>query len=146
MTWRNVDQGTWRDAQLAIFAIAVLWGLDYWFTPAQSSSLLSRLETAMPLRLWGSLLIGAGIAGLIAEFILGDDPLYPVARRGRWGWVSNTSHSLLFGVSFALASSSLIDVLTRDGDGGTFGWRTAAVWLGFAWLNSKFVRRIEPRK
>lgn len=146
MTWRQVDPRAWRRTQLAIFAIAVAWGTDYLFTPPASSSLLTTIERGMPLWAWGSLLMGAGLAGYIAETALGDDPLFPTARRRRWGWVTDGAHTLLFGVYFALASSSLFDVITRDNDGGTYGWRTPALWFGFAWLNAQFVRRVKAAR
>ncbi|MCV7226042.1 hypothetical protein [Mycolicibacterium komossense] len=146
MTWRQIDPRSWRRAQLVTFLIAVVWGADYWFTPSGSSALLTTLEGAMPLPVWGSLLIGAGAAGFVAEIALGDEPLFPTAQRARWGWVTNAAHTILFGVYFALASSSLVDVITKDGDGGTYGWRTPALWFGFAWLNAQFVRRVKGNR
>jgi hypothetical protein len=143
VTWREVDPRTWRRAQFITFAIAAAWGLDYLFTPSGASSLLTTIERGMPLWAWGWLLLLCGLAGLVAEWALGDDtrPLLPNERRARWGWVSSTAHTILFGAFFALACSSLLDIATRD-EPGFYGWRTPALWFGFAWLNKQFVRRI----
>lgn len=146
MTWRRVDPFFARRVQLAMFLTAIWFGLDYFFTPEGSSDLLTVVERgAVPLWVWGAVITAAGVAGFIVEWrILGDDhPLVMTDKRCRWGWVTNIAHIALFATFLALAGSVLVEVLHRGMmDGYWFGWRTPAMWLLFAYVNSQYIRRL----
>lgn len=146
MTWRRVDPYFARRIQLAAFLIAIGFGLDYLFTPAGSSTALTLVERGwVPLWAWGVVIIAAGVAGFFVEWrILGNDhPLVHTAKRWQWGWVSNVSHIVLFAAFLVLAGSSLFDVIHRGWTGGGwYGWRTPAMWGGFAYVNLQYIRRL----
>lgn len=147
MTWRRVDPFFARRIQLALFAVAIGFGADYLFTPTGSSAALTTIErTWLPLWAWGAIIMAAGIAGFIVEWrVLGKStPLIPTPDRWRWGWISNTAHSVLFAVFIVLAGSSMFDLIHRalsEGK-GWYGWRTTLMWGLFAFANLQYVRRL----
>lgn len=146
MTWRRVATYFARRVQLGLFIIAIGFGLDYWFTPVGTSGALTSIEgTFIPLWAWGVTIVLCGVAGLLVEcLILGaDHALVATDERWRWGWVSNIAHAVLFGLFVALTYSSLADVVGRGIDTGHwYGWRTALMWGGYAYLNLLFVQRL----
>ena len=94
---------------------------------------------------WGAVIAVAGVAGFLVEWrILGNDhPLVFTDRRWRWGWVSNIAHIVLFAAFLTLAGSITLEIVNRGlmGD-GWYGWRTPAMWLLFAYVNSQYIRRL----
>lgn len=155
MTWRRLDPQFARRIQLAAFIVGFIFGLDYLFTPVGSSTALSFLERSFfPLWSWGVVIISASLAGFFVEWrILGNThPMLPTEKRRRWGWVSNMAHILLFAVFVVLTLSTLIDVIGRGfadpipgeeiGAGHFYGWRTAVMWGGYAYINWEFIRRL----
>lgn len=150
MTWRRVDPYFARRIQLAIFAIAIGFGLDYLYTPTQKSIALTTIEQSwLPLWAWGATITAAGVAGLLVEWrVLGAlHPFVLSDKRWKWGWVSNISHIVLFAMFTTLAGSALYDIAMRGLDGGGwFGWRTSLLWGGFAFGNFQYIRRLgDPR-
>jgi hypothetical protein len=141
-----VDPYFARRIQLAVFVIAVLFGLDYMFTPSGSSTAMTIIErTAFPLWLWGAVIIGAGLTGFFVEWrILGNQhPLLRTEQRWRWGWAVNIAHIVLFAVFAVLTFSSFTDIVLRGvNDGDWYGWRTAVMWGGFCYANWQFIRRL----
>lgn len=145
MTWRRVAPFFARRIQLAIFIIAIGFGLDYLFTPDGSSVALTTIEqTAFPLWVWGATIMVCGIAGFVVEWrILGNDhSILMTEKRWHWGWVSNTAHIVLFALFVVLAASTIFDVIDRGADTGQwYGWRTTIMWGGFAYANWLFIQR-----
>lgn len=140
-----------RRIQLAIFIIAIGFGLDYLVTPAGSSAALTTIErTWVPLWSWGLTILTCGVSGLFVELhVLNDDhPLLLTEKRWKWGWISNIAHTILFALFVALAGSSLYDTATRlvaehGADAGKlYGWRTALMWGGYAYANWLFIPRM----
>lgn len=146
MTWRRVDPYFARRVQLVAFGVGVFFGLDYLFTPTGSSTALTYIEkAAVPLWLWGVVIIIASVTGFLVEWrILGyDHPLMPSARRKRWGWVTNVAHIVLFAILVVLALSALADITRRAVETGElYGWRTGLLWGGYAYINWEYIRRL----
>lgn len=146
MTWRRVDPYFARRIQLAAFIIGFFFGLDYLFTPCGSSTALTYLERSVfPLWAWGAAIMAASLAGFFTEWrVLGNDhPLLNTEARKRWGWVSTGAHIVLFAAFVVLTLSSGIDIVTRwRGTGQLYGWRTALMWGGYAYVTWQFIPRL----
>ena len=149
MTWRRVDPYFARRIQLAIFAVGIVFGLDYLVTPGGSSAALNSIEAAWaPLWAWGATILGCSLVGFLVEWrILNrEHPFLPSKQRNRWGWLTNAAHIMLVSVFSVLSAASLTDLFIRGLDTGHwFGFRTSVLWGFYAYVNFQFVKRLAEK-
>jgi len=150
VTWRKADPFFARRIQMAIFAVGMIFGLDYLITPGGcSSTVLTSVEaTWAPLWVWGATILMFSVLGFVVEWqvLNREHPFLPSKRRNQWGWLTNASHIVLVAVFSVLSASSLTDIITRGiSEGHWYGFRTSALWGFFAYVNLQFVKRLAEK-
>ena len=77
---------------MAIFAVGMIFGLDYLITPGGSSTVLTSVEaTWAPLWVWGATILMFSVLGFVVEWqvLNREHPFLPSKRRNQWGWLTN---------------------------------------------------------
>jgi hypothetical protein len=98
--------------QVCVMLAAILRGIDYLVPPAPATTVLSTIEKAAPVDLWGTLFVIGGMVGLVGLRIT----RWPLAALG---------HVILLACYAAFAMGSFVDMLSRS---GLEGWRSPADW------------------
>lgn len=90
--------------QLVFFCSSLIWGIDY-LIPLHETVLIDFLKAhALPLWLWGLILINTAITGLVSELWL--------RKRFSWGWgVSWGAHLLLACLYFSFAGGAFLQLI-----------------------------------
>lgn len=99
--------------QICVLFAAIARGLDYLIPPGPSTNVLSTVEKAAPMGVWGLLFVVGGVVGLVG------------LKVDRWP-LAGIGHVILLACYSSFAVGAMVDVLHH---GGFEGWRTPLDWL-----------------
>lgn len=99
--------------QICVIIAALARALDYLIPPNPDIDVLSVVESAMPLPVWGGLMLLGGLLALLGLHW----------ERFPWAFLG---HTLLAAVYLAFTAGAFIEVMSRD---TIEGWRTPIEWL-----------------
>lgn len=102
----------------AALLTAIMAGLDYIASPVDKI-MLSIVETAVPLDVWGIYMIAAAVAAIFGWVT------------GRW-WLTILGHAALIGIYMAFGTGVIMQVLNSE---DWFGWRTGTNRFCLALIN-----------
>jgi hypothetical protein len=108
VTYRHVSSRWKLVAQLATLFTSAGIGLYLIVISQEHDPRLSQIEQAMSGKVWGYILLIAGIVGFISEYFNHRLP------GERLFWLVSTCHIVLFGVLVAFTASAAVGVVTHD--------------------------------
>jgi peptidoglycan biosynthesis protein MviN/MurJ (putative lipid II flippase) len=108
VTYRHVSPRWKLVAQLATLFTSAGIGLYLIVISQEHDPRLSQIEQVMSGKIWGYVLLVAGLIGLITEILNNWLP------GERFFWLVSLCHTILFGVLVAFAASATVGVVTHD--------------------------------